>query len=75
MGKTAPINSLTSNGAAPGYEIAISKIRPDQQVGMTTTTITPQKTKRTLKSFFPLLSGCPSTRVHGCGLTWTSSDF
>jgi len=59
MGKTAPINSLTSNGAAPGYEIAISKIRPDQQVGMTTTTITPQKTMRTLKSFFPIIEWLP----------------
>ena len=59
MGKTSPINSLTSNGAAPGYEITISKSRPDQEVGMTTTTITPQKTKRTLKSFFPIVEWLP----------------
>jgi hypothetical protein len=59
MGKTSPINSLTSNGAAPGYEITIGKSRPDQEVGMTTTTITPQKTKRTLKSFFPIVEWLP----------------
>jgi high affinity sulfate transporter 1 len=59
MGKLSPISSLSSNGAAPGYEITISKSRPDQEVGMTTTTITPQKTKRSFKSFFPIVEWLP----------------